>query len=69
MANSLDDVQLANRVNEWPHPQQPFWFVNRQQIKDHIARPVPCQGAGCPPAAPAHQSPFITSAQRMRRRR
>ena len=66
MPNSLDDTQLANRVQEWPRPNQPFWYLNQQAIAQHKAQSVPCQGSGCPPPplGPAPQSSFIGSAAR-----
>jgi hypothetical protein len=66
MNNSLDDTQLANRVQEWPRPNQPFWFLNQQHIAQHTAGTAPCQGSGCAPApiGPAPQSSFLGSGAR-----
>lgn len=37
--NTNHNQYLLNRVNELPINQQPFWYVNREYISDHLNSP------------------------------
>lgn len=37
--DALGDVYLVNRISQLPQHQQPFWFINYQQIEAHRNRP------------------------------
>lgn len=29
------DVNLVNRINQWPRENQPFWYINADHIEKH----------------------------------
>lgn len=29
------DVDLVNRLNDWPRENRPFWFINAEHIENH----------------------------------
>ena len=33
--DALGDIDLVNRIKTWPKEQQPFWFLNWQQIQEN----------------------------------
>ncbi|XP_046985413.1 RNA polymerase II degradation factor 1-like [Schistocerca americana] len=39
------EEDVASLVSAWPADRQPFWFVNRDQIQQHIGRPQPQAGS------------------------
>ncbi|XP_049781119.1 formin-J-like isoform X3 [Schistocerca cancellata] len=39
------EEDVASLVSAWPADRQPFWFVNRDQIQEHIGRPQPQAGS------------------------
>ncbi|XP_049953719.1 activating signal cointegrator 1 complex subunit 2 homolog [Schistocerca serialis cubense] len=32
---------ISSQVGAWPEDRQPFWFVNREHIQQHLGRPQP----------------------------
>lgn len=37
--HALGDTHLVNRVSQLPEHQQPFWYLNREHIQEHLNRP------------------------------
>lgn len=58
--NSYNHNQLANRLDQLPQSQQPFWYVNKDYISNYLNNPPP-QNSG--------QLPFVNRGSFMGKRR